>query len=210
MKSFSTKLLSAIALSFILFSCSSDDDGNDGGNEEVADFTVANFTDDRDGTTYATVKIGDQVWFAENLNYTLDNDQSSCYNESASNCLLYGQLYRADDALTACPDGWHLPSEEEWQELFDYLGGTNLALDLLEVGASFQNKEIQFNLLPAGRFWSTQVGYEFLGDTGFYWTTTAGVSQFSTTRFIQFTSGVSLTIDQESAGRKMSCRCVED
>lgn len=207
MKLFPTKLLLGIALSFFIFSCSSDDNG---GSQEVADFTVSNFTDERDGTVYKTVKIGNQVWFAENLNYILDNDESKCYAESTSNCLLYGQLYRADDALSACPNGWHLPSEDEWQELFDYLGGTNLATDLLEVGASFQNTEIQFNLLPAGRFWSNQVGYEFLGDTGFYWTASAGVSQFATTKFIQFTPGVSLTTDQESAGRGMSCRCVED
>ena len=207
MKPFSTKLISGIVLSLFIISCSSDDNG---GNQEVADFTVSNFTDDRDGTVYKTVKIGSQVWFAENLNYTLDNDQSTCYDESASNCLLYGRLYRGDDALTACPDGWHLPSEEEWQELFDYLGGTNLALDLLEVGATFQNTEIQFNLLPAGRFWSSQVGYEFINDTGFYWTSTPGNTQFASTKFIEFTPNASLTIDWGSPGLKMSCRCVED
>ncbi|WP_421808152.1 FISUMP domain-containing protein [Flagellimonas sp.] len=207
MKLFSPNLLLAILLSLIIFSCSSDDNG---GSQEIADFTVSNFTDDRDDTVYKTVKIGDQVWFAENLNYTLENNQSTCYDESASNCLLYGRLYRADDAQNVCPSGWHLPSEEEWQELFDYLGGTAIAVNLLGVGSTFQNTEIQFNLLPAGRFWSSQVGYEFINDTGFYWTSTAGGSQFATTRFVQFTPGVSLTINQENTGRKMSCRCVED
>ncbi|MFC4221377.1 FISUMP domain-containing protein [Flagellimonas marina] len=192
---------------FLSVSCSNDDDG---GSQEVADFTVSSFTDDRDGTTYKTVKIGNQVWFAENLNYTLDNGQSACYDDSASNCLLYGRLYRSDDAATACPDGWHLPSEEEWQELFDYLGGNTVAMNLLEVGASFQNRDVEFNLLAAGRFWSTQVGYEFLNNTGFYWTTSPGGSQFATTKFIEFTPGTSLTVDWENVGRKMSCRCVED
>ncbi|MCR9226728.1 MAG: hypothetical protein NXH90_04810 [Flavobacteriaceae bacterium] len=207
MKLFPAKLLLGIVLSFLLCSCSSDDNG---GSQEVADFTVSNFTDQRDGTVYKTVKIGTQVWFAENLNYTLGNGQSTCYEEDATNCLFYGQLYNWDDALTACPNGWHLPSEEEWQELFDYLGGIATAEGLLEVGATNLNTKINFDLLAAG--WLSNDTYDYLAYTGFYWTSTPGdgTTQLPSSKAIIYSPGTTLEFGQSSLGRGFSCRCVED
>ena len=76
------------------------------------------FTDPRDGQTYNTVQIGDQCWMKENLNYTSDN--SWCFGNDPLNCAAYGRLYTWNAALTACPSGWHLPSDNEWNQLVDY------------------------------------------------------------------------------------------
>lgn len=72
-------------------------------------------TDARDGQKYKTVKIGELEWMAENLNYETKN--SYCSNYSADSCAKYGRLYRFYEARNACPDGWRLPSKEEWVSL---------------------------------------------------------------------------------------------
>jgi uncharacterized protein (TIGR02145 family) len=74
------------------------------------------FTDERDGQTYRTVKIGNQVWMAENLRFDV-GDGCWCYENSEDNCDKYGRLYTWDAAKKACPAGYHLPSREEWEEL---------------------------------------------------------------------------------------------
>jgi len=77
------------------------------------------FTDSRDGKSYKTVKIGDQTWMAENLNYEISD--SWCYDNNSSNCNTYGRLYTWVTAQNVCPSGWHLPSRDEWNILFEYL-----------------------------------------------------------------------------------------
>ena len=77
-------------------------------------------TDSRDGQEYLTVKIGKQWWFAENLNYETEN--SWCHE-----CETYGRMYRYEAAMKACPEGWHIPSVNEWKELITTLGGGDIA-----------------------------------------------------------------------------------
>jgi uncharacterized protein (TIGR02145 family) len=79
------------------------------------------FTDPRDGRVYKTVKIGNQVWMAENLNY--DVPGSKFYDNDPQNGEKYGRLYDWETAKKACPPGWHLPSKEEWDVLCEFVGG---------------------------------------------------------------------------------------
>ena len=84
---------------------------------------VTTFTDPRDGKTYKTVKIGDQEWMAENLDYET-KEGSWCYDDNSSNCEKYGRLYDWLTAKTVIPAGWHLPSKEEWEKLLNTVGGS--------------------------------------------------------------------------------------
>jgi uncharacterized protein (TIGR02145 family) len=74
---------------------------------------------------FKTVKIGSQTWMAENLNIKTGN--SWCYDNDESNKKKYGRLYDWNTAKTACPSGWHLPSEEDWLNLINYAGGRAVA-----------------------------------------------------------------------------------
>jgi len=132
---------------------------------------------DFDGNVYRTVRIGAQVWMAENLRGTHYGDgapvPSFVYNNDTANARVYGRLYRWQAAMNgapssaanpsgvqgACPRGWHVPSNAEWQQMFAHLGGESVAGGKLkEAGAvhwggrDSATNESGFGALPTGWF----------------------------------------------------------
>jgi uncharacterized protein (TIGR02145 family) len=81
--------------------------------------------DERDGRTYKTVRIGTQVWMAENLAYS--SGSGWCYGLRNDNCETFGKLFEWEAAKNACPSGWQLPTEDEWKVLIEYVGGKKVA-----------------------------------------------------------------------------------
>lgn len=91
--------------------------------------------DKRDGKTYKTVRIGNQIWMAENLAFKAD---SGCKEADPKNnsARVYGYIYHWRTARLACPEGWHLPYDDEWELLIAYLGGRDVA------GAKLKSKNL--------------------------------------------------------------------
>ena len=113
-------------------------------------------TDTRDGKTYKTVAIGVQTWMAENLNYNATG--SECYNNNGVNCDIYGRLYSLDLAMTVCPAGWRLPSEDDWASLTTNIGTDDSGFAPLPGGLGFSGYFL--NIDYAGFWWSTTLGIE--------------------------------------------------
>jgi uncharacterized protein (TIGR02145 family) len=120
---------------------------------------INSLRDSRDGQTYKYVKIGNQVWMAENLNYKIDG--SYCYESFTQNCEKYGRLYSKLSALHACPEGWHLPSGKEFRTLLVNVGGEDVAGRMLKSPTGWYDYNGEsgngidafgFNALPAGYF----------------------------------------------------------
>lgn len=98
----------------------------------VSSQTRGTFTDPRDAQVYRWVKEGKQTWMAGNLKYEVKGE-SWVYNDDTVHFNKFGRLYSWKGAQTACPKGWHLPSEKEWKQLIEFLGGEAVAGEVIQV-----------------------------------------------------------------------------
>ncbi|MGD9329023.1 MAG: fibrobacter succinogenes major paralogous domain-containing protein [Cyclobacteriaceae bacterium] len=206
-------LLISIIIILGSFSCTDDDSSP----EKDCENTVEGpFMDHRDGKIYNSIKIGDQLWMAENLNYDAGNG-SYVYDNIESNAEIYGRLYDWEVALDACPDCWHLPSEEEWEELFDFLGGMGVA------GGKMKNNDTTywenpnlgatnssgFSALPGGLRCIEGCTYFGLGFWGTYWSSTE-IDNETAWRFTLHYSSEQIEVMGGDKNVAKSVRCIRD
>ena len=213
--------------------------------------TSGTFTDSRDGNEYNWVKIGDQVWMAENLAYLPSVNMVADGSEDAAgsyyyvygydgtnvaeakatdNYATYGVLYNCTAAMNGeassttnpsgiqgvCPAGWHLPSDAEWTELTDYLGGTSVAGGKLkETGTTHwaspntgATNETGFTALPGG-YRIDNGSFGDIGYYGFWWSATGSNAADAWFRYMDYSnSSVSRSNYFKEVG--FSVRCVRD
>ena len=124
------------------------------------------FKDPRDGKNYKTIKIGTQIWFAENLAFKPNEGNYWAYANNVKNVKIYGYLYDWQTAKKVAPKGWHLPSKEEWLTLFNRLGGKNAIVYENLIDGS----KIGFNALFGGM--TKDGGFKKEGLSAIFWLST--------------------------------------
>ncbi|ASU33543.1 FISUMP domain-containing protein [Mucilaginibacter xinganensis] len=139
---------------------------NNGGYLNAMQFTVfisANFFTDPAGQTYPVVFINNQNWLAANYNY---DSGAGCvsYNNNGGNRVQYGLLYNEATAQANAPDGWRLPTQTDWQNLFNLLGA-NAYQSLITGGTTNFNAQL-------GGYADNQLNFNNLAATGYYWAST--------------------------------------
>jgi uncharacterized protein (TIGR02145 family) len=192
------------------------------------------FTDERDGNTYKTVKIGEQIWMAENLKYlpSVDAPTTGSYTEphyyvydyegnnveeakATDTYKTYGVLYNWKAALSACPEGWHLPTNSEWEQLIEFLGGETVAGGKLKSTDSIYwnipnegaTNESGFNALPGGYREYSGV-FSYLNSYGFWYSATEYSSDYAWNRYLD--SNNSNAFKYYSKENGFSVRCIKD
>lgn len=184
------------------------------------DGTTGTFTDPRDGQTYTTIEIGNQVWMAENLNY--ETSDSWWYDNSFANGDIYGRLYTWDAALNACPSGWNLPSDEDWKIMEMALGmsqteaddtvnrGTDEGMKMKSTSGWYKDgngtNSSGFNALPGG---GGSGLFYYLGSYCYLWSSSEYSSTFAWGRGLSYESvQVYRYASDKPAG--FSVRCLKD
>lgn len=188
------------------------------------------FTDYRDNRIYHYLVIGDQGWMTENLAWLPSVSTANMGSESEPHQYVYGYnnldlyaaishtsyqkygvLYNWEAAKTACPTGWHLPSDAEWTHLTTYLVD-NLGMKMKSTsgwsGNGNGSNSSGFNAKPGG-IRSSNGSFVAVGSQATFWSSTSSATGLAWYRTLTSNwNGVSAGFDQPAAG--YSVRCVKD
>lgn len=180
------------------------------------------FVDERDGKEYATIKIGDQIWMAENL--TFAHPESKIYNNATANIEKYGRLYRFNGAELSTPLGWHIPSDAEWTELCLYVGGTGSYGTAGTSGGKALKAKIGWDRvgdaegngldtygfagLPGGSC-SASNAFSGIETTGMWWSSSPSGSTKYSTRYLTYNGNAVVRADVDPLSY-ISVRCIKD
>ena len=204
-----------------------------GGNTGLVENNCGTVTD-VDGNSYESIIIGNQVWMTENLKVTHFRNGDSLiaglsiifglsaytvYDNDETNADTYGYLYNwyaVTDSRNIAPEGWHVPTNDEWQILVDYLGGSSVAGGKLkEAGTTHwyspntgATNESGFTALPGG--YGNKTGtFNYMGSIANFWSSTFWQIDDAYRRSLHFDDS---DVAQSGLTRRhgISIRCVKD
>lgn len=192
---------------------------------------------DIDGNVYDVVNIGSQCWMAHNLKTTryrngnnIPNQTNQTtwiglttgawvnYGNNTANDATYGKLYNwfaVNDSRNICPTGWHVPSDNEFITLVDFLGGQTVAGAEMKSTSSLwkspnqgANNQSGFSGLPGGT--RNYLGnFNWLTDFGYFWTSTENDATMARARNLSYSTTQSIRVNNEKKVG-FSVRCVKD
>jgi uncharacterized protein (TIGR02145 family) len=208
------------------------------------------FTDMRDGNNYPTLHIGSQIWMSKNLAYLpsvnklsvgsdtepyyyVNNYNGTSINEAKAtdNYQTFGVLYNWPAAMTACPSGWHLPSDEEWLTLskvlsangFGYQGNGAEIAKALAAKTIWKNSSIDPSFIGYNLSTNNQSGFSALpggscnilyirndASSGYWWTSTEYNHQKAWSCLLNYNSSELSFINGNDKATGYSIRCIRD
>lgn len=203
-----------------------------------------------DGYKYKTVGIGTQMWMAENLRVTTGVDSSWCYKDEPENCEIYGRVYTWATAMGInekyqfqsalkdgvisdssynrgiCPKGWHIPSDDEWQTLFDFVDASNgvatAGQSLCDPNGAWKGyddypmtNDYGFSAIPGGKYHyatenNTNVGWKDLGASLHVWSATESPDTSATNVYTRYIQPKQIDRNDFPKARRRYVRCVKD
>jgi len=189
---------------------------------------------DVDGNIYHTVTIGTQVWMVENLKTTKYNDgvnipkvtetniwdtlttSGYCwYNNNDANKANYGALYNwfAVNSGKLCPNGWHVPSDDEWTIMEQYLAdneynynGTKIENAHLNTDSTLTSFIVPYDGLRSG----TYGDFSYAGVYGYWWSSNEYSSLYAICRYKLYTMSYVARYYNISKRQGLSVRCIKD
>jgi len=178
-------------------------------SQTVSSSSIMTFVDSRNGKRYKTVRVGSKMWMAKNLDYNTSG--SKCYDNNSANCDKYGRLYNWSAAKSVCPTGFHLPSDDEWTMLTDYVGGEDIAGTKLKSttgwnswrGVPTGSDDYGFSALPGG---NSSGGS---GNIGYWWSATESGVGNAWGRGMRY-NGADVYRNSNDKTTLFSVRCVQD
>ncbi|WP_321372036.1 FISUMP domain-containing protein [uncultured Draconibacterium sp.] len=174
--------------------------------EFICDFidsdTCGLFVDTRDTTAYKWIKLGEQVWMAENLSYKCDSGFKQPEDPELSK--IYGGYYNYETAKSNCPAGWHLPTDQEWEQLAEFISNTkgpftknkdgwNNIGEFIKADYGWEheangNDEFKFKGLPGGTTSLSSESYNMMGKMGLWWSATDTTENYAFSRMVDESS----------------------
>ena len=212
----------------MLQSCSSSDNN-----------TNTTSVSDVDGNVYQTVTICNQTWTKSNLNVSkyrngdvipkvqdatqwanLTTGAWCYYNNNTANGAVYGKMYNwyaVNDPRGLAPSGYHIPTDDEWTSLINCLGGGSIAGGKMkEAGTGFwltpntgATNESGFTGLPGGYRRSDNGSFNYIGNLGFWWSSSEGSTTNAWDRALKYDDGTAYRGGNVKRGG-FSVRCIKD
>ena len=188
---------------------------------------------DYDGNIYTEIQIGNQVWLKENIKSLHYSDGTPipgvvCYDDDPANADIYGRLYTwqatmrnsiQEGSQGVAPDGYHVASDSEWNELENYLGGSSVAGGKMkEAGTAHwlapnmgADNSSGFTALPAGEYDAhyTPNMFQFLRTGAIFWTSTNISVSKAREKYLQHTNSACQIYDWYKT-MKYSVRCIKN
>jgi uncharacterized protein (TIGR02145 family) len=190
-----------------------------------------------EGQVYHTVRIGSQCWMTSNLNAGkwIDTSQEQklgdngiidkyCFGNDFVQCDFWGGLYQWNELMAysqkagaqgICPDGWHIPSSQDFKSLIRYLGGNDLAGGKLKSTLQWQRPNVGadnssgFSAYPSGYYDSMTHRWIDLYLQSYYWTSESISSTQAVGVNLTFRTG-SIQMYEEFQYCAMAVRCIKN